>query len=184
LTAVNLVPELASVLSRAKSYQRRSISSNLLTATILGIFVGLVIIAMVVVYLAPSSSPQAVFQGITLSGLTLYSGPGSTVSYTQGCDIYEAQLVVYATNNSTTTILLSNETFYGSNISHNGTGLVPVSGGCLPIAQSPANVSSGVDDYTISTYPSVAIPLGTSCYVELQFSNGQNFTQLVVAQAE
>jgi hypothetical protein len=168
-----------------KTAHRRSISSNLAVAIIVGTFVGVVIIGLAVAYaLPPGSGGSGVFRGISISGLTLYSGPGSTSSLTHTCNVNEAQLQVYATNNSTSTIVLTNETLYGGSLSHNGTGLVPVSNGCLPISESGAAVDAGESDFVISSFPSVDLPLGSSCYVEIQFSNGQNFTQLLVAQAE
>jgi hypothetical protein len=164
---------------------RKSISSNLATGLILGIFVGLVIIALVIVYaLPPSSTSPSGFSGISLSEIILYSGPGSAISYSQGCNFNEAQLQVYATNNSTLTINLTNETLFGGSLSHNATALVPVSSGCLPISQSEAPIAAGDHDLVVSSYPNVDLPLGSNCYVRIEFSNGQNFTQLVVAQAE
>jgi hypothetical protein len=178
-----IAPEL--YLRSSVARQRKSISSNLAVGLILGVFVGLVVISLVVVYILPSgSSPASHFSGVSLSGITLYSGPGSTESYSQGCNVNEAQLEIYASNNSSSTVNLANVTFYGGSLSRNGTGLVPVSSGCLPISQSPAPVSSGSDDLAIDSYPSVPMPLGTSCNVLLNFNNGQNFTQLVIAQAE
>lgn len=165
----------------------RSISSNLATTIIVGIFVGLVIVGMLVAYIFPpsgSAQNSGGFQGISLSEIILYSGPGSVNSYNQTCNVNEAQLQVYATNNSTANITLTNETFWGGSLGHNATGLVPVSNGCLPISQSGASIGPGVDDLVIESYPSTNLQLATSCYVDVQFSNGQNFTQLLVAQAE
>jgi hypothetical protein len=177
-------------MATARTFRRRildqsALSSNLIVGLILIAFVGLVIAGLVVAYILPSPAPTSSgFSGITVSELILYSGPGSKLSYNQGCNVNEASLQVYVTNNSTSTINLTNETFYGGYLSHNATALVPVSSGCLPIAQSIAPITAGQDDLVISSYPDVNLPLGSSCYVNIQFSNGQNLTQLLVAQSE
>lgn len=170
---------------RYRALKKGALSSNLVVGLILVAFVGLVIFGLVEAYvLPPPPASSSGFSGISVSELILYSGPGSKLSYTQSCDVNEAQLQAYVTNNSTSTINLTNETFYGGYLTQNATALVPVSSGCLPISQSVASISAGQDDLVISSYPDVNLPLGSSCYVNIQFSNGQILTQLLVAQSE
>jgi hypothetical protein len=155
---------------------RGSISSNLATALILGVFVGLVIVGLVFAYAFPGRSNVSGFSGITLSQVILYSGNQSSYSLTQTCN-GDSELQITLLNNSTNTIDITNITLYGGSLSRNYTVLVPVSNGCVPVSQSDPAIAPDASDYVV-LYPSVSFPLfpPVSCLADISFSDGQNFT--------
>ncbi len=142
----------------------------------MGIFVGLVIIGLVFAYVIPSPAGSQGFTGITLTQVLLYGGNASVDSLTQPCS-GDSQLDITLLNNSTSTITMTNITLYGGSLPKNSTVLVPVSNGCLPVAQSDPPIASE-SSTQLTLYPAADFPLfpPRDCIAEIQFSDGQNFS--------
>jgi hypothetical protein len=139
--------------------------------------VGLVIIGLVFAYLVPAPAGSQGFTGIYLEQVILYGGNASVYSFSQPCS-GDSQLDITLLNNSTSTISMTNITLYGGRLSENSTVLVPISNGCLPVAQNnpPISPSSSTE---LMLYPAAdfpLFPLPRNCNAEIQFSNGQNFS--------
>lgn len=163
-----------------KIKDRRAISrSNLITSLLVGSFVVVVVVGLVLGYLVtpPNQSTSSSQSGLSFSGITLISGQASSNSLTTTCT-GDAQLDVYVTNLSPSTITMTNVTIFASRLSTNATTLVPLSNGCLPVSESTPEIQSGANDLVILTYPNIPIPPYENWNVIISFSDGQNLTQL------
>ncbi len=166
----------------------RAVSSNLATALILSLFVGLVVIGLTFAYVLPSMQGQAQgSSGITLSDIVLYSGTASFVSYNQTCgngQNRDAELQIYLANNSNKTVDITNISLYAGSPIQNGTALIPISNGCVPVSQTAPPIPADQNDFEVDSYPNIQLPITTECKIVVQFSNGQIFNETVLAQSE
>ncbi|HKW03996.1 MAG TPA: hypothetical protein VJN71_01735 [Nitrososphaerales archaeon] len=159
------------------------LSSNLITALIVGTFVILVVVGLLIAnfgyYFFPSNTLNE--PGISFSALQIFSGTNSSISYTGSC-AGDAYLVVDMHNNTPNAIHVSNVTIYGPSLPQNATTLVTVSNNsCLPLSQSSPEIPPD-SDYQFVGYLTIPIQPFTNCYFNLQLDNGQNISQLLVAQ--
>jgi hypothetical protein len=150
--------------------------SNAVTLLIVGIFVGIVIAALVLTYAPSGRTSTTTNDPISVSGLTLISGTGSSASLNKTCagDTY---LQIYVTNNSPNIYYLTNVTMIEYHTSKNSTALTPLSNGCLPVSESNPEVPQGANDVLIQTYPVASVPPYTGWNVTIIFSNGQSVFQ-------
>ena len=160
------------------------VSSNLIAGLIVGTFVGLVVLGLILAnfgYLFFPNNTTTQGPEITLSAYQLFSGSGSTVSYTSTCN-GDAYLVVDMYNNTPNIIHITNVTIYGSSLPHNATTLVSVSSNsCLSLTQSSPEIPPN-SDYEFVGYLTIGLQPLTNCYFLMQFDNGQQFSYLMVAQ--
>ena len=152
--------------------------STALTSIIVAIFVIAVVAGLFLTYTSNTNNQPS----FSVSQITLQSGTASTSSLNKTCS-GDSELDIYVSNTLSTTIYLKNVTIFGSSLSQNGTTLVTVSSGCLPVDESNPVIASGSNDFLIASYPDIPLPLGTLCNVEIEFSNGQNLTEALIAQA-
>jgi hypothetical protein len=157
--------------------RRSAISSNLITGTIVGGFVGLVVIALVWTAIAPGSPPPA---QVSYEELALFGGSASTRSINSTC-IGAAEVEAYIENPTVNNITIVNITISGSGVK-NATALVIVSNSCLTISESAPVIPSG-GDYQLEGY--IDVPLRyTSVYnCLIQYSDGEVTNQTLIAQS-
>ena len=181
----------SSAASKRRKLKSSGISSNIATGLIVGSFVGLVIIGLFLFYIGnpfakpgqTSSAPTTTTVApISLSSIQLFSGSASTTSFSSSCS-GDAELVVSMFNNSPNSIHITNVTIYGSSLSRNGSVLLSVqNNSCLTIAESNPTVQP-YSSYELDGFLNISLRLGTTCNMFIQFDNGQNFSQTLVAQA-
>lgn len=155
---------------------RSALSSNLITALIVGGFVGAVAIALVWVNFVPavSTSNQLNFQE-----LVLFGGSQSAHSFNSTCS-GDAQFEVNVQNPTTNNIQIQNVTIWGSGLT-NATILLVVSHSCLNLSEvNPAVPADGT--YQLIGY--VDAPLRYTSLYEyyIGFSNGQSINGSLIAQ--
>jgi hypothetical protein len=160
------------------------ISGNLFTALIVGLFVGVIIIALVWTNFLPATQ-----QGTTVNfqELTLYGGPASMHSYTATCLGATAQLQnggaeldLYAQNPTPNPISLQSVTIYGNGV-QNATIYIALSNSCLTISEAGVSVPAG-GDYQLSGYVSEPLAFASVYRCVVVFSNGQILNQSLIAQ--
>jgi hypothetical protein len=152
--------------------------SNLITTIIVGGFVILVIAGLVISFLpAPSNSTTNRTQALYFSQISLISGSASSNSLNTTCK-GDSQLEIYVTNSSPETIYLTNVTMVSSSLNMNGTTLVPLNNGCIPVSEDNPAIQGGSNDLEIVTYPSLNVQPYTRWNVTASFSNGQRISQL------
>jgi hypothetical protein len=154
-----------------------------ITGLIVGTFVILVVIGLLIAnfgyYFFPSKTTSE--PGISFSALQIFSGTNSSISYTSSC-AGDAYLVVDMHNNTPNAIHVTNVTIYGPSLPQNATTLVIVSNNsCLPLSQSSPEIPPN-SDYQFVGYLTISIQPFTNCYFNLQLDNGQDISQLLVAQ--
>jgi hypothetical protein len=158
---------------------RRAISSNLLTGTIVGGFVGIVVIALIWTS-GMTSGPNAQSTQLSFDELALFGGSPSVHSLNSTCG-GGAQIEVSIQNPSSENVTVQNIVIYGSGVS-NATAYMIVSNSCLTIQEaSPLVVSGG--DYLLEGYVNAPIKYTASYVIDITFSNGQNLNQTVLAQS-
>lgn len=155
---------------------KRAISSNILVGLIVGLFVGAVVVALVVVNLFPSQQSNE----LSFQGFSLFSGSSSVQSYTSKCQgdaIFEFNVI----NPSQSSVKVLNIVISGSTLQHNASTLVVVSNGCLPLSQGNPLIPPDTN-YQFVGYVDTPLQFGAtySCLIEL--GNGQNLTQVLIAQ--
>ena len=156
---------------------RSGLSSNLITGTLVGGFVGVVVVALVWTAITPGS-PQA--NQLSYQELALFGGSASTRSLNSTCG-GAAQLEVYIQNPSTNNISIVNVTISGSGV-QNATALVIVSNSCLTIAESAPTIPSG-GDYQLEGYITAPLRFTTPYNCLIQFSDGESVNQTLIAQS-
>jgi hypothetical protein len=165
----------------AKKFKdKRAISrSSVITSGVVGGFVVLVIVGLVLGYLlVPGGGSTTTSAGsLSFSGIILISGQSSASSLNSTC-MGDSSLEIYVTNTSPNTIAMTNVTIFASRLSTNATTLVPLSNGCLPVSENNPQIQAGANDLGILTYPNVPIPPYENWNVIINFSDGQNLTQL------
>ncbi len=170
---------------RLSKRRTSAISGNLFTGLIVGIFVGVVIIALVWTNYLPASQ-----QGTQLSfqELTLFGGPASEHSYTATCAGATAQLQnggaeleLYAQNPTPNPITIQNVTIYGNGV-QNATVYIALPNSCLTISEAGVSVPAG-GDYQLVSYVSQPLAFATTYRCIVIFSNGQILNQSLIAQS-
>ena len=154
-----------------------AVSSNLLTGTIVGGFVGLVVIALVWTSIAPATTqnPQ-----LSYEELALFGGSASTRSLNSTCG-GAAQLEVYVQNPSANNITIVNITISGNGVT-NATALVIVSNSCLTVAESSPVITAG-GDYQLEGYINAPLRYTSTYECYIQFSDGEILNQTLIAQS-
>src|SRR5579872_2343764 len=116
---------------RLEKRKRSAISSNLITGTIVGGFVGLVVFALIWTSFAqgPVQNPKLAYEE-----LALFGGSASTRSLNSTCS-GAAQLEAYIQNPSANNVSIVNVEISGSGVS-NATALVIISTSCLTVSES------------------------------------------------
>jgi len=156
---------------------RRAISSNLLTGSVVGGLVGIVVIALVWTSISPASLPST---QLSFNGITLFGGSPSTHSLNSTCT-GGAQLEVDIQNPTNENITVQNVTIYGSGV-RNATAFITVSNSCLTIAEtSPLIVSGG--EFILEGYVNAPIKYTSTYMCWIKFSNGQVLNQTIIAQS-
>jgi hypothetical protein len=162
---------------RIAKTKRSAISSNLLTGSVVGGFVTLVVIALVWASLAPGS-PQS--NQLAYEEAALFGGPPSTHSLNSTCQ-GDAQFEVFIQNPTGDNITVENVTITGSGV-RNATVFVALSNACLTIAESSPVIPAG-GDYQLEGYADVPLRYTSTYDCFLEFSNGQIFNQTLIAQS-
>ncbi len=158
--------------------QDAAISSNLLTGTIVGGFVGIVVLALVWTSMGgvtPSTQMQ-----LSFNEFALFGGSLSTHSLNSTCG-GGAQLEVSIQNPTNENVTVENAVISGSGV-NNATVYLIISNSCLTIQEASPVISSR-GDYLLEGYVNAPIKYTASYVVFIQFSNGQNVTQSVLAQS-
>ncbi len=164
---------------RFSARTRRAISSNLLTGTVVGGFVGAVVIALVWTS-GMISGPSAQSSQMSFNELALFGGSPSVHSLSATCG-GGAQLEVSIQNPVDENVTIENVIIYGSGVS-NATAYITVSNSCLTIQEaSPVILSGG--DYLLDGYVSAPIRYTASYVVDISFSDGENLNETVLAQS-
>jgi hypothetical protein len=164
-----------------------ALSTNIVTAAIVGTFVGIVIIALVFVNL-PSASPNTTSNcggvesgAICLTSIQLYSGSKSEVTLSQNCT-GDAQLVIHGTNLSTemSNITKISIVSVGSPGEY-ATVLVAGSNSCLTLGDATPSIPSGF--FSFYGYADEPITYLQTYNYSLTFGDGQVFGGELIAQS-
>jgi len=161
---------------RFRGHKRSAISSNLLTAVIVGGFVGLVVFALVYTNVMPGAPASQ----LSYEELALFGGSASYRSLNTTCG-GAAQLEVYIQNPSANNISIINITISGSGV-RSATALVIVSNSCLTIAESLPVIPAG-GDYQLEGYIDAPLRYTSTYYCYMQFSDGETLNQTLIAQS-
>ncbi len=162
---------------RFETGKRSALSSNLLTGTIVGGFVGLVVFALVWTAITPGT-PQPT--QLSFQGAVLFGGSASIRSINSSC-VGAAELEVYVQNPSANNISIVNVTIRGPGVS-NATALVIVSNSCLTVAESLPVIPSG-GDYQLNGYVNAPLRWTSTYDCYIQFSDGETMNQTLIAQS-
>lgn len=162
---------------RQSRRSRSAVSSNLITGTIVGGFVGLVVIALVWTAIAPSPPPAT---QLGYEELSLFGGSPSVRSLNSTCG-GGAQLEVYIQNPTLNNISIVNVVINGSGV-NNATALVIVSNSCLTVAESAPLIQAG-GDYQLEGYVTAPLRYTASYDCVIRFSDGETVNQTLIAQS-
>ncbi len=162
---------------RRLSRERKALSSNLLTGTIVGGFVGVVVLALVWTSIMPGSPPST---QLAYQELALFGGSPSVRSLNTTCG-GAAQLEVYIQNPSIDNISIVNVVINGSGV-NNATALVIISNSCLTVAESSPVVPAG-GDYQLEGYINAPLRYTSTYDCYIQFSDGETINQTLIAQS-
>jgi len=157
--------------------ERSAISSNLLTGTIVGGFVGLVVFALVWTSIMPGTAQSS---QLNYQELALFGGSPSVRSLNTTCS-GAAQLEVYIQNPSVDNISIVNVTISGSGLT-NATALIIVSNSCLTLAESAPVIPAG-GDYQLEGYVNAALRYTSTYNCFIEFSDGETMNQTLIAQS-
>jgi len=157
--------------------KRRAISSNLLTGTIVGGFVGVVIIALVWTGFSPGS-PQS--NQIAYEEIALFGGPASAHSLNSTCQ-GDAQFEVFMQNPTGSNITIQNVIISGSGVK-NATIFIALSNACLTLSESAPVIPAG-GDYQLEGYADVPLRYTSAYDCFIEFSTGQTLNQTLIAQS-
>jgi len=156
--------------------RKRAISSNLLTGTVVGGFVGIVVFALIwTSTLSGTPGTQLSFNEVALFG-----GSPSAHSLSAQCG-GGAQLEVSIQNPTDQNITVQSIVIYGSGVT-NATALVIISNSCLTIQESVPVISPG-GDYLLEGYVTAPIRYTAAYVCDIEFSNGQILNQTLLAQS-
>jgi hypothetical protein len=159
--------------------RKSAISSNLLTGTIVGGFVGVVVFALIWTSTL-SAAPGTQGTQLSFNEIALFGGSPSTHSLNSTCG-GGAQLEVSIQNPMNENVTVQNIVIYGSGVK-NATAYLIVSNSCLTIQESsPVIVSGG--DYLLEGYVSAPIRYTAPYVCDIQFSNGQTVNETLLAQS-
>jgi len=175
------IPEKVSFFGmRVGKRYRSAISSNVLIGTVVGGFVGIVVIALVWTSTTSAApSPQQSTQ-LSFNEIALFGGSPSVRSLNSTCK-GGAQLEVAIQNPTNENITIQNVTIYGSGV-RNATAFIIVSNSCLTIAEtSPLIVSGG--DFVLEGFVNAPVKYTSSYDCWIKFSNGQILNETIIAQS-
>jgi hypothetical protein len=162
---------------RALRNNRIGISSNWLTGTIVGGFVGVVIFALVWTSITPGPSQQT---QLSFQEFSLFGGSASTRSLNSTCG-GAAQLEVYIQNPTANNISIVNVTISGPGMT-GATALVIVSSSCLTISESSPVIAAG-GDYQLESYIDKPVRYTSTYECLVEFSDGETLNQTLIAQS-
>jgi len=162
---------------RLRKGDRSAISSNLLTGTLVGGFVGVVVLVLVWTSIMPGS-PQNT--QLAYQELTLFGGSASVRSLNSTCG-GAAQLEIYIQNPSVDNISIVNVVVSGSGVD-NATALVIVSNSCLTLSESLPIIPAG-GDYQLEGYIDQPLRYTSTYNCFIQFSDGETINQTLIAQS-
>jgi len=162
---------------RLSQRRKGAISNNLFTGLIVGVFVGVVVIALVWTNFLPASqqSTQLSFQE-----LALFGGLASTHSYNVTC-AGAAQLELYAQNPTPDPITIQSVTIYGNGV-QSATVYIALTNSCLTISEVGVSVPAG-GDYQLLGYVNEQLTFASTYRCVVIFSNGQILNQSLIAQS-
>jgi hypothetical protein len=152
-------------------------SSNVITGTVVGGFVGLVIFALVWTSIMPAT-PQPT--QLSFEGAVLFGGSLSVRSINSTC-VGAAEFEVYIQNPTNNNISIVNVTISGSGV-NNATALVTVSNSCLTVAESLPVISAG-GDYQLNGFVNAPLRFTSTYDCMVQFSDGETLNQTLIAQS-
>jgi hypothetical protein len=156
--------------------RKRAISSNLLTGTIVGGFVGVVVFALI--WTSTLSGPQGT--QLSFSEIALFGGSPSVHSLNSTCN-GGAQLEISIQNPTNQNITVQNVAIYGSGVK-NATAYVTISSSCLTIQESVPLIPPG-GDFLLEGYVNAPIRYTAGYVCVVEFSNGQILNQTLLAQS-
>ena len=154
-----------------------AISSNLLTGTIVGGFVGLVVFALVWTSIMPGTVQSS---QLSYEELALFGGSPSTRSLNATC-AGAAELEVYIQNPSTNNVSIVNVAISGSGVT-NATAMVIVSNSCLTVSESSPVILAG-GDYQLEGYINTPLRYTSTYNCFIRFSDGETMNQTLIAQS-
>lgn len=157
----------------------RGISSNLLTGSIVGGFVAIVVVALVWTSVG-GASPTPQNTQLSFNEIALFGGSPSSHSFNATCD-GGAQLEVSIQNPSNENVAIQNVTIYGSGVK-NATIYTIVSNSCLTIPETAPQIVAG-GDFLLEGYVNAPIKYTSTYTCYLRFSNGQILNQSIIAQS-
>jgi hypothetical protein len=157
--------------------KRSAISSNLLTGTIVGGFVGIVVFALVWTSFAPGSTSAT---QLSYEELALFGGSPSVRSLNSTCS-GAAQLEAYIQNPTPNNVSIVNVLISGSGVD-NATALVIVSNSCLTISESAPVIPAG-GDYQLEGYVNAPLRYTSTYNCVIEFSDGEITNQTLIAQS-
>jgi len=162
---------------RLEKRNRSGISSNLITGTIVGGFVGIVVFALIWTSVAqgPAQTPK-----LSYEELALFGGSASTRSLNSTC-IGAAELEAYIQNPEANNISIVNIAISGSGVP-NATALVTISNSCLTISESSPIIPAG-GNYQLQGYIDAPLRYTSTYNCIIQFSDGEVMNQTLIAQS-
>jgi hypothetical protein len=161
-------------------HSKKAVSKSILVAEVaLIVFVAVVGVALYYSFLPGQTNTQDA--SVSIQNLTLLSGSPSTHSVAQSCQ-GDAIIEMDLFNSGSSDVHVSNIVLSSSSLARNASILVTVSNSCLTLSESNPVVAAG-SSYLFDGYVDSPLPFGSSYHYLIEFSNGQNFTGVLVAQS-
>lgn len=158
------------------SHRRRAISNNLFVGSIVALFVGAVVVALIVLNLFPSAPTSE----LSPQGLNLFAGTSSVQSFNISCE-GDAILEFSVINPSSNSIPISSVVISGSSLSSNTTVLISLSNGCLTIGQASPTIPPNTN-YNFVGYVNTPLRFGATYNCVILLGNGEKINQSLIAQ--
>ena len=162
---------------RLSKRRKLAISNNLFTGLIVGIFVGVVVVALLWTNYLPASQQS---NQISFQQFALFGGNASTHSFNATC-AGAAQLELYAQNPTPNPISIQSVTIYGNGV-QNATIYIALTNSCLTISEAGVSVPAG-GDYQLLGYVNEQITFTSTYRCIVIFGNGQILNQSLIAQS-
>lgn len=162
---------------RLSNRRKLAISNNIFTGLIVGVFVGVVVIALLWTNYLPASQQS---NQISFQQFALFGGRASVHSYNATC-AGAAELELYAQNPTPNPITLQSVTIYGNGV-QNATIYIALPNSCLTISEAGISVPAG-GDYQLLGYISEQLTFTSTYQCVIIFGNGQILNQSLIAQS-
>ena len=156
--------------------RKAALSSNAITALLVGGFVAAVSIALVWTSFLPGTSAG---NQLNFQEMALFGGSGSNRSLNSTC-LGDAQLEINVQNPTPNVVHITNVTIWGSGVT-DATVLLEISNSCVTLSEANPAVSLG-GTYQLIGYATAPLTYTALYNFYMAFSNGQSYNGSLIAQ--